>query len=258
MLHATGGGAAQQGARCMDCGVPFCHNGCPLDNLIPDWNDLVYRDRWQEAIEQLHPDEQLPRVHRPPLPGALRGGLRPRDPRGRGGDDQADRARDHQPRLGGGLGHAPAAPAARPAMRSPSSARARPGMAARAAAAPRGPRVTLFERDEAAGGLVRFGVPDFKIEKTIVERRVEQLRAEGVEFRCGVEVGRDVTARRAARALRRGGARDRLARAPRAAGPRARARRRALRDGVPLPAQPLGRARARAARREPPPAAGAG
>ena len=116
--HAAGGELAQQGARCMECGVPFCHNGCPLNNLIPDWNDLVYRDRWREAIDQLHATNNFPEFTGPALPGAVRGGLRARDPRGRRGHDQADRARDRQPRLGRGLDRAAAAARARPAARS--------------------------------------------------------------------------------------------------------------------------------------------
>ena len=128
----------EQGARCMDCGVPFCHNGCPLGNLIPDWNDLVYRDRWQEAIEQLHAHQQLPRVHRPPVPRAVRGGLRARDPRGRRGDDQADRARDRRTAPGTRAGSCPQPPRretgqsvavdrlrARPGWPAPSSCAAR-------------------------------------------------------------------------------------------------------------------------------------
>ena len=96
----------EQGARCMECGVPFCHNGCPLGNLIPDWNDLVYRDRFKRRDRPAARDQQLPRVHRPAVPGAVRGGVRARDPGGRRGHDQADRERDHQPRLRGGLGRA--------------------------------------------------------------------------------------------------------------------------------------------------------
>ena len=99
----------EQGARCMDCGVPFCHNGCPLGNLIPDWNDLVYRDRFEDAIAQLHATNNFPEFTGPAVPGAVRGGVRARDPRGRRGHDQTDRERDHRPRLGGGLGHAAAA-----------------------------------------------------------------------------------------------------------------------------------------------------
>ena len=87
----------------MECGVPFCHHGCPLGNLIPDWNDLVYRDRFRRGDRAAAPHEQLPGVHRPPLPRSVRGGVRARDRRGQRGDDQADRARDRRPRVGGGL-----------------------------------------------------------------------------------------------------------------------------------------------------------
>ena len=138
--------------------------------------------------------QQLPGVHRPPVPRAVRGGLRAGDPRGRRGHDQADRELDHQPRLGRGLGRSRSRPSARPAAASPSSAPARRAWPPRSSCAGQATRVVLFERDEAAGGLVRFGVPDFKIEKWLVERRVDQLRAEGVEVRCGVDVGVDITA----------------------------------------------------------------
>jgi glutamate synthase (NADPH/NADH) small chain len=183
-----------QGARCMDCGVPFCHNGCPLGNLIPDWNDLVYRDRFADAIAQLHATNNFPeftgRLCPAPCEAACvleiregdavtikqienaiinraweEGWVSPRPPRRESGQGVAV------------VGSGPA------------------GMAAAQQLRRAGHRVTLFERDEAAGGLVRFGVPDFKIEKTIVQRRVEQLMAEGVEVRCGVDVGRDVSVR---------------------------------------------------------------
>jgi glutamate synthase (NADPH/NADH) small chain len=182
----------EQGARCMDCGVPFCHNGCPLGNLIPDWNDLVYRDRFQDAIAQLHATNNFPeftgRLCPAPCEAACvleiregdavtikqientivnrawaEGWIVPKPPRRESGQAVAV------------VGSGPA------------------GMAAAQQLRRSGHRVTLFERDEAIGGLVRFGVPDFKIEKTIVQRRVEQMVAEGVELRCGVEVGSDVT-----------------------------------------------------------------
>jgi glutamate synthase (NADPH) small chain len=185
---------ADQGARCMDCGVPFCHNGCPLGNLIPDWNDLVYRDRYEDAIAQLHATNNFPeftgRLCPAPCEAACvleiregeavtikqiensiinrawdEGWVKPRPPR-------ADRE----------TGQAVAVVGSGPA-----------GMAAAQQLRRAGHGVTLFERDEAIGGLVRFGVPDFKIEKTIVQRRVEQLAAEGVAIRCGVEVGSDVS-----------------------------------------------------------------
>ena len=187
---AAASSCANQGARCMECGVPFCHHGCPLGNLIPDWNDLVYRDRWREAIDPAAPDEQLPRVHRPPLPGAVRGRLRARDPRGRRRHDQADRALDRRSRLGGGLDRAAARRHAHRPHGGRRSAPARPGSPARSSCARLGHAVTVLERDESGGGLVRFGVPEFKIEKRIVERRLDQLAAEGVELRFGVDVGR--------------------------------------------------------------------
>jgi glutamate synthase (NADPH/NADH) small chain len=181
-----------QGARCMDCGVPFCHNGCPLGNLIPDWNDLVYEDRWQDAIAQLHATNNFPeftgRLCPAPCEAACvleiregdavtikqienaiinraweKGWVEPRPPRTETGQSVAV------------VGSGPA------------------GMAAAQQLRRAGHSVTLFERDESIGGLVRFGVPDFKIEKTVVQRRVEQLVAEGVELRCGVDVGRDVS-----------------------------------------------------------------
>jgi glutamate synthase (NADPH) small chain len=181
-----------QGARCMDCGVPFCHNGCPLGNLIPDWNDLVYRDRWPEAIAQLHATNNFPeftgRLCPAPCEAACvleiregdavtikqiensiinraweEGWVVPKPPRNETGQAVAV------------VGSGPA------------------GMAAAQQLRRAGHRVTLFERDESIGGLVRFGVPDFKIEKTVVQRRADQLAGEGVELRCGVDVGRDVT-----------------------------------------------------------------
>ena len=183
---------AEQGARCMECGVPFCHNGCPLGNLIPDWNDLVYNGRWQDAIRQLHATNNFPeftgRLCPAPCEAACvleireneavtikqieqkivdrawkEGWIRPRPPKRETGRTVAV------------VGSGPA------------------GMAAAQQLRRSGHSVTLFERDESAGGLVRFGVPDFKIEKTVVERRVQQLIHEGVTVRCGVDVGVDVT-----------------------------------------------------------------
>jgi glutamate synthase (NADPH) small chain len=182
-----------QGARCMECGVPFCHNGCPLGNLIPDWNDLVYRERWEAAIEQLHATNNFPeftgRLCPAPCEAACVLEIREGDAVTIKQIEQAiiDRAwgedwvKPRPPRRE--TGQSVAVVGSGPA-----------GMAAAQQLRRAGHRVVLFERDEAAGGLVRFGVPDFKIEKWIVERRVAQLREEGVELRCGVDVGRDVSA----------------------------------------------------------------
>ena len=114
LLTRPEGELREQGARCMDCGVPFCHNGCPLGNLIPDWNDLVYRDRWREASEQLHATNNFPDFTGRLCPAAVRGGVRAGDPRGRLGDDQTDRARDRGAGVRRGLDRARAAVAAQP------------------------------------------------------------------------------------------------------------------------------------------------
>ncbi len=183
---------AAQGARCMECGVPFCHNGCPLGNLIPDWNDLVYNDRFEDAIKQLHATNNFPeftgRLCPAPCEAACVLEIREGDAVTIKQIENSiiDRAwaegwvLPEPPEVETGrtvavVGGGPAGLAAAQQLRRA------------------GHSVTLFERDEAAGGLVRFGVPDFKIEKHVVERRVQQLVAEGIELRCGVDVGVDVT-----------------------------------------------------------------
>src|SRR6476619_795582 len=182
---------AGQGARCMECGVPFCHNGCPLGNLIPDWNDLVYRGRWQDAIRQLHATNNFPEFTGRLCPAPCEASCVLEI---RGGDAVTikqiensiiDRAwaegwvEPQPPKVE--TGRSVAVIGAGPA-----------GMAAAQQLRRAGHAVVLFERDEAAGGLVRFGVPEFKIEKATVERRVQQLAAEGVAFVFGADVGRDV------------------------------------------------------------------
>jgi glutamate synthase (NADPH/NADH) small chain len=182
----------EQGARCMDCGVPFCHNGCPLGNLIPDWNDLVYHDRFEDAIVELHATNNFPEFtgRLCPAPCEAACVLEIRE-----GDavtiKQIERAIINRAWDEGWVTPQPPRHETGQSVAVVGSGPA--GMAAAQQLRRAGHRVTLYERDEAAGGLVRFGVPDFKIEKTVVQRRVEQLVAEGVELRCGVEVGRDVT-----------------------------------------------------------------
>jgi glutamate synthase (NADPH/NADH) small chain len=181
-----------QGARCMECGVPFCHNGCPLGNLIPDWNDLVFRDRWADAIKQLHATNNFPeftgRLCPAPCEAACVLEIREGDAVSIKQIENSivDRAWDE--------GWIRPQPPAVETGRSVAVVGSGPaGMAAAQQLRRAGHRVVLFERDEAAGGLCRFGVPDFKIEKRVVERRVQQLVEEGVELRCGVDVGSDVT-----------------------------------------------------------------
>jgi glutamate synthase (NADPH) small chain len=182
-----------QGARCMECGVPFCHNGCPLGNLIPDWNDLVYRDRFKDAIVQLHATNNFPeftgRLCPAPCEAACVLEIREGDAVTIKQIEHAiiDRAWEE-----GWVTPQPPSPR-RETGRAVAVVGSGPaGMAAAQQLRRAGHRVTLFERDEAIGGLVRFGVPDFKIEKTVVQRRAEQLIAEGVEVRCGVDVGSDI------------------------------------------------------------------
>jgi glutamate synthase (NADPH/NADH) small chain len=186
-------GLREQGARCMECGVPFCHNGCPLGNLIPDWNDLVYRDRWREAIDQLHATNNFPeftgRLCPAPCEAACVLEIREGDAVSIKQIEVAiiNRAFDE--------GWVVPRPPAVETGRTVAVIGAGPaGLAAAQQLRRAGHTVTVYERDEAGGGLVRFGVPDFKIEKWVIERRLDQLTAEGVQFRYGVDVGRDVDA----------------------------------------------------------------
>jgi len=182
-----------QGARCMECGIPFCHNGCPVGNLIPDWNDLVYRDRWREAIDQLHATNNFPeftgRLCPAPCEAACVLEIREGDAVTIKQIEMAiiDRAWAE--------GWVRATPPAVRTGRTVAVVGAGPaGMACAQQLNKSGHTVTVFERDEAGGGLIRFGVPDFKIEKWLVERRVRQLEEEGVSFEFGVDVGTDIAA----------------------------------------------------------------
>jgi glutamate synthase (NADPH/NADH) small chain len=176
-----------QGARCMECGVPFCHSGCPLGNLIPDWNDLVYRDRFRDALDQLHRTNNFPeftgRLCPAPCEAACVLEI-----------DEGNAVTIKQIELaivdrGWEEGWIVPRPAQRRTGRSVAVVGSGPaGLAAAQQLARSGHDVTVFERDEAGGGLLRFGVPDFKIEKRVVERRIEQLVDEGVAFRFGVNV----------------------------------------------------------------------
>src|SRR6478736_4995115 len=184
----------QQGARCMDCGIPFCNNGCPLGNIIPEWNDLVYRNRWREALEMLFKTNNFPeftgRVCPAPCEEACvlginekpvtiknielniierafdEGWVKPQPPRIRTGKKVAV------------IGSGPA------------------GLGCAAQLNKAGHSVTVFERSDRIGGLLTYGIPEFKMEKRYLERRLEVMRAEGVIFRPGVDVGADVPASR--------------------------------------------------------------
>jgi glutamate synthase (NADPH/NADH) small chain len=188
--HAPEVEVREQARRCMSCGVPFCHRGCPLGNLIPDWNDLVHRGNWREASEQLHSTNSFPELTGKLCPAPCEeacvlainddavtikeiewaiveraweeGWIVPQPAAARSG------------RSVGVIGSGPA------------------GLAAAQQLARAGHAVTVYERDDRPGGLLRFGIPDFKLEKALVDRRAEQLAAEGVEFAFGVDVGAGV------------------------------------------------------------------
>lgn len=181
-----------QGARCMDCGIPFCHSGCPLGNLIPDFNDAVYQGKWQKAAEILHSTNNFPEftgrlcpapceeacvlgINEPPVSienieknivetAFKNGWIQPKPPLTRTGKKVAV------------IGSGPA------------------GLAAAQQLNRAGHTVTVFERDEKIGGLLRYGIPDFKMEKNVIDRRLEVMEKEGIEFKTGVHVGVDITA----------------------------------------------------------------
>jgi glutamate synthase (NADPH/NADH) small chain len=180
----------KQGARCMDCGVPFCQTGCPVSNLIPDWNDLIYRGRWKDAVRQLHATNNFPEftgricpapceascvlgINAPPVTikqnekniverGFLEGWIRPEPSKLRTGKKVAI------------VGSGPA------------------GLAAAQQLCRAGHAVTVYEKNDRIGGLLRYGIPEFKLEKHIIDRRLEQMSAEGVKFIANAEVGKTI------------------------------------------------------------------
>jgi glutamate synthase (NADPH) small chain len=182
-----------QGARCMECGVPFCHHGCPLGNLIPDWNDLVYRDRFREAIDQLHRTNNFPEFTGRLCPAPCEAACVLEIDEGNAVTiKQIELAIVNRAWEEGWI--VPEPPAARSGGSVAVIGSGPSGLACAQQLNRAGHLVTLYERDETGGGLLRFGVPDFKIEKSVVERRLAQLAEEGVEFRFGVDVGVDVAA----------------------------------------------------------------
>ena len=182
----------EQGGRCMDCGIPFCHEGCPLGNLIPDWNDLVFRDRWREAIDQLHATNNFPEFTGLICPAPCESACVL--------DINDDPVTIEQIELGiinrafaeGWV--VPDPPDERTGRFVAVVGSGPAGLAVADELNKRGHEVTVYERDEGVGGLLRFGVPDAKLEKWIIDRRVRLLEAEGVHFECNVDVGKDITA----------------------------------------------------------------
>ncbi len=214
----------RQAGRCMDCGIPFCHNGCPLGNLIPEWNDLVWRQDWQAAAERLHATNNFPeftgRLCPAPCETSCVLGINA-DPVA---IKQVEVEIIDRAFAEGWVGPVPPSAPAVAAGRKVAVIGSGPaGLAAAQQLTRAGHAVTVYERAEAPGGLLRFGIPEFKLEKRHLDRRLAQLRAEGtrIPVRRG---GRDRRERRrAARQLRRDRAGGRGHRGPRAAGTRRRA-----------------------------------
>ena len=190
----AGGEIAAQGARCMECGVPFCHNGCPVNNLIPDWNDLVYRDRWEDSdFVQLHRTNNFPDFTGRLCPAPCEAACVLEIREGKAVTiKQIELSIVNRAWEEGWIRAATVEAKHRAHCRGDRRGPVRHRMRA-AARASRSLGDGVRAR-RGGGGLVGFGVPDFKIEKTVVERRVEQLVAEGVDFRFGMDVGVDLGA----------------------------------------------------------------
>ena len=183
----------EQAGRCMDCGIPFCHTGCPLGNLIPEWNDLVHRDDWDAAMERLHATNNFPeftgRLCPAPCETACvvainRDAVTIKNVEVAIIDKAFAERRVHPQQPNWHTGKTVAVIGSGPA-----------GLAAAQQLSRAGHTVAVFERDDAPGGLLRYGIPEFKMEKSVLDRRIRQMKDEGTNFRCHVEVGTTVTGR---------------------------------------------------------------
>src|SRR5258708_30482626 len=181
------------GARCMDCGIPFCQTGCPVNNVIPDWNDLVYRNNWRDALAVLHSTNNFPeftgRVCPAPCEAACVLNIN---------DNPVAIKSIEQAIIDKGYGEGWVGPqvAQRKTGRQVAVVGSGPaGMACAQQLARAGHHLTLFEKSDRIGGLLRYGIPDFKMEKHLIDRRVEQMTLEGVAFRPGVHIGVTMPAR---------------------------------------------------------------
>ncbi len=179
--------AASQSARCMDCGIPFCQSGCPVSNIIPDWNDLVYRHQWRHALDVLHSTNNFPeftgRVCPAPCEAACTLNIN-NDPVGIKSIEHfiIDKGWEE-----GWV--VPLPPATKTGKRVAVVGSGPAGMACAQQLARAGHDVVLFEKSDRIGGLLRYGIPDFKMDKSHIDRRVQQMQAEGVEFRVNCHVG---------------------------------------------------------------------
>ena len=183
----------RQAARCMDCGIPFCHSGCPLGNVIPEFNDAVYKGKWEEAYEILSSTNNFPeftgRICPAPCESACVLGIN-RSP------VSIEEIEKHIAEIAYKKGYAKARPVLISSGKSVAIVGSGPaGLAAAAQLSKAGHQVTVFERDDKPGGLLRYGIPDFKLDKWVIDRKIRIMEEEGVNFICNTEVGKDVTAK---------------------------------------------------------------
>ena len=184
----------EQAARCMDCGIPYCHNGCPVNNIIPDWNDLVYRGNWREALDVLHSTNNFPEFTGRICPAPCEASCTLNF------NDQPVTIKDIECAIidkGWAEGWVvPQIPAHRTGKRVAVVGSGPAGLACAQQLARAGHGVVVFEKNDRIGGLLRYGIPDFKLEVDMIDRRLAQMQAEGVEFRPNNHVGSDISARR--------------------------------------------------------------
>jgi glutamate synthase (NADPH/NADH) small chain len=186
-LRLSDEAAAVQGARCMDCGVPFCMSGCPVNNIIPDWNDLVYRQDWKAAIDTLHSTNNFPEFTGRICPAPCEEACVLRINADAVGIKSIEHAIIDKAWEEGWVRPQPAAPKTGKKVAVVGSGGA--GLACAQQLARVGHDVTVFEKADRIGGLLRYGIPDFKLEKAVIDRRLEQMRAEGVQFRTSTFIG---------------------------------------------------------------------
>ncbi|HEY0665445.1 MAG TPA: glutamate synthase subunit beta [Gallionella sp.] len=189
VAHLNDGQAATQGARCMDCGVPFCTSGCPVNNIIPDWNDLVYRGNWREALEVLHSTNNFPEVTGRICPAPCEAACTLNINNDAVGIKSIEHAIIDK---GGENGWVVPQPAKKKTGKKVAVVGSGPaGLAAAQQLARAGHSVTVFEKNSRIGGLLRYGIPDFKLDKRLIDWRMAQLEAEGVKFQVNTYIGKE-------------------------------------------------------------------
>ena len=189
VAHLSDAEAQQQGARCMDCGIPFCNNGCPVNNIIPDWNDLVYRGNWQQALEVLHSTNNFPEVTSRICPAPCEAACTLNINNDAVGIKSIEHAIIDK---GGENGWVLPQPAQKKTGKKVAVVGSGPaGLAAAQQLARAGHAVTVFEKNSRIGGLMRYGIPDFKLDKRLLDWRMAQLAAEGVQFQTNTFVGKE-------------------------------------------------------------------